>query len=734
MNKRIKSILALIVLIAALAGCVQKEVISNPDKDPTEDGTGDKDDDNKGDEDDDNKGDKEDDNKDDDSGEGEEGIHLTFTALPAFISQPSSNPFTTSTDLESIRWSEDSKISIFDGSAKNCLFELTGKASGISGTFEGEVTAEAESYSALYPYDSSVTLEDGKFLGVVLPGNQAAIAGSFDPASALMTCRNFMNLMFGSVVGYIKLVCDFDCDEVTISSHENSVALAGKFDIASNELGYPNIADIHEIKNSVTLSGQIEKGKTYYIAVIPCTMAGGYTLTFKSAGKELFSSSSDDEITVSSGVMTDLGTFKKPTPYITFSADGPQTFKMTKGSAMTEDFIMPEYSVNGGEWSTIESGSEISFGGDLGKLRLRGNNPNGTSETVRGYGVTLKSCTISFSSQDVKVRCSGDIRTLVDWEHYDTADTKEAVFARLFVDCTALETAPDLPATDINQCCYMEMFKGCTSLKKAPDLPATTLAYQCYHSLFSGCTSLETAPALPATALTEACYQAMFSGCTSLKTAPELPATTLAEICYSAMFSGCTSLTKAPKLPAETVPQQGYYCMFRGCSKLETAPELPAKELGFVAYGNMFQGCTSLKKAPVLSATKLGEQCYKSMFMECTITEAPELPATTLAVGCYSYMFKLCASLTKAPVLPANTLVESCYRSMFQGCSSLNYVKAMFTSGMDATNCLRDWLDGTAEGGGTLELYNNCPNSESLWLYVTEAGWEINKVAKTDEN
>lgn len=77
MNKRIKSILALIVLIAALAGCVQKEVISNPDKDPTEEGTGDKDDDNKGDKDDDN---KEDDNKDDDSSDGKEGIHLTFSA------------------------------------------------------------------------------------------------------------------------------------------------------------------------------------------------------------------------------------------------------------------------------------------------------------------------------------------------------------------------------------------------------------------------------------------------------------------------------------------------------------------------------------------------------------------------------------------------------------------------------------------------------------------------------
>ena len=90
--------------------------------------------------------------------------------------------------------------------------------------------------------------------------------------------------------------------------------------------------------------------------------------------------------------------------------------------------------------------------------------------------------------------------------------------------------------------CYVYLFLGCTSLTTAPNLPATTLAGACYAAMFYNCTSLTTAPELPATTLENSCYFGMFLGCTSLTTAPELPATTLANGCYWQMFSGCTKL------------------------------------------------------------------------------------------------------------------------------------------------------------------------------------------------
>ena len=90
--------------------------------------------------------------------------------------------------------------------------------------------------------------------------------------------------------------------------------------------------------------------------------------------------------------------------------------------------------------------------------------------------------------------------------------------------------------------CYYKMFNNCTALTTAPALPATTLAERCYCSMFYGCSSLTQAPALPATKMSSYCYSNMFQECTSLTKAPALPATTLAESCYGNMFIYCNSL------------------------------------------------------------------------------------------------------------------------------------------------------------------------------------------------
>ena len=253
-------------------------------------------------------------------------------------------------------------------------------------------------------------------------------------------------------------------------------------------------------------------------------------------------------------------------PYVTFTAKDPQTFKMTNPSNI-------EYSVNNGKWATVEAGTEVTFGGANGTLRLRGTNINGTAS---GSSAWSKYSTITFTDKTVKVACTGDIRTLLDWRNYSTVNTKNALFCYLFKDCAVLTSAPDLPATTLGYKCYFKMFEGCTSLTSAPELKATTLADYCYFSMFYGCTSLTSAPELKATALANYCYGSMFAGCTSLEKAPELPATTLAKAnnCYSFMFYGCTSLTSAPELKATTLAPNCYNGMFSGCTKLSTVTML----------------------------------------------------------------------------------------------------------------------------------------------------------------
>ena len=262
------------------------------------------------------------------------------------------------------------------------------------------------------------------------------------------------------------------------------------------------------------------------------------------------------------------------TPYITFTAEGEQIFKMITESSSNGPYEISglEYSVNNNDvWKKVVKNEEVTFGGNNGTLRLRGKNIAGTAKDGWNYA------TITFDKPGVKVTCTGDIRTLLDYEIYKTVATDQARFCQLFENCKAITSAPDLPAETLADDCYSSMFYGCTSLKTAPKLPATTLADDCYFNMFSGCTALETAPTLSAETLKTYCYGYMFDGCTSLKTAPELRATQLFSGCYEGMFRGC-SLESAPELPATMLAQKCYAYMFQNCANLSSVTILASSD------------------------------------------------------------------------------------------------------------------------------------------------------------
>ena len=361
------------------------------------------------------------------------------------------------------------------------------------------------------------------------------------------------------------------------------------------------------------------------------------------------------------------------TPYVTMTAASKQTFVMKCAGNYTLPDL--EYSVNNGKWQKVVADNPVVFGDEHGSLRLRGICPNGTATSWEKYS------TITFSDENVKVDCSGDIRTLINYTAHENVATENCSFISLFKNCKALRSAPELHATALKEQCYRQMFERCTSLTQAPVLPATALKGSCYQQMFEGCTSLTQAPVLPATELKQLCYYSMFKGCTSLTQAPKLSATKLAHSCYSGMFEGCTSLVNAPDLPATTLEPSCYSKMFKGCIALTGAPELKAKIMQNASYKSMFEGCTSL-------------------------VNAPALPATTLNYNCYIKMFSGCTSLKTAPVLGAEKLTDWCYQLMFENCTNLEYVTMLANE--NGYNALAGWLDGagTSAKTRTLKVYS----------------------------
>ena len=353
-----------------------------------------------------------------------------------------------------------------------------------------------------------------------------------------------------------------------------------------------------EAQNSATfISLDVAEGAskttTETLTGIPALTAGNSYTYQLTVGKDKVSVSGIYVADWTTGDITGGKTEECPTPYITFTANREQKFKMTT----TDDYTISglQYSVNNGKWENVVVDKEVTFGGTNGALRLRGTNINGTASEWSTYS------TITFTDPTVDVACTGDIRTLLDWRIYNIVETNNARFCYLFKDCAVLTSAPELPATTLADFCYYSMFYGCTSLTAAPELKATTLADFCYNGMFFGCKSLTAAPKLPATELKKLCYGNMFYGCISLTAAPKLPAIELAESCYKNMFCNCTSLTSAPKLSAIELAEACYYKMFYGCTSLTSAPELPATELAGGCYCRMFDGCTNLASVTMLA-------------------------------------------------------------------------------------------------------------------------------------
>ena len=494
-------------------------------------------------------------------GDNNKSVKMTFTA-----SQENGSATRTAIGKDDkntiILWSEDDIIKVTNGTETND-FTLTAGQGTTKATFNGEIS-ESATYYAIYPNQDGVSFSGNKFSGVELKAEQEAVEGSFDPKAAIMVAKsNGTNLPFKNVVAYFKVTPTFDCSEIVVTAHKSTDALAGTFDVAIGDDGTPSIS-ITNGSREVRLTGTITANKDYYILLLPGTFEYGFSVTLKpkdGTTKKYFKQK-NTSFTLNRNDLWNLGQMKGATvvsestiPYITFAADAEQTFKyyyydqVNTGVASDANKYL-EYSVDGGEWKNFNYVQYVSFGGSNGDLRLRAKVDQGN------YVASDAGRMFKFGNESVEVNCTGDIRTLIDYENYYCANTSKAMFKNFFNSMTNLKSAPDLPSMELADNCYYAMFSGCTGLTTAPELPATTLAENCYHLMFNGCTGLTTAPELTATTLANDCYREMFSGCTSLTTAPELPATKLAFHCYFKMFSGCSKLSKVTMLATD------YYASF----------------------------------------------------------------------------------------------------------------------------------------------------------------------------
>ena len=497
--------------------------------------------------------------------------------ITAEVGKASANGFTRSyplgaTEADQKKFKEGDMISVKADGQDAVTYQLNGDEWQPQGGKFLKWESDEMNFTAYYPASF-----DGNLDKVILPKeyDEATLAANdFMSYSGKQsnTNGNQLTLTMNRMMARVVVEIDGFNDQYAGATLDNvnSLSICGIKAYKHTDNKFYALIKPCEAQSSATfISLEVAEGAskttTETLTGIPELTAGkSYTYQL-TVGKDKISVSGIYVADWTGGTISGGKTEECPTPYVTFTAEGAQTFKMT-----TKYYTISglEYSVNNGKWTTVEAGTEVPFGGAKGDLRLRGTNHNGTASDGFQYS------TITFTNPNVKVACTGNILTLLDWRNYNIVETNNARFCSLFENCSVLTSAPELPATKLADNCYQYMFYGCTSLTSAPELPATKSVSNCYYSMFNSCISLTSAPKLPATTLAHGCYNSMFSRCTSLTSAPELPAKKLAYYCYYEMFNGCTSLTSAPKLSAIELAEACYCKMFRGCENLSSVTML----------------------------------------------------------------------------------------------------------------------------------------------------------------
>ena len=172
-----------------------------------------------------------------------------------------------------------------------------------SATFVGIIaTGEEYKLEAVYPYESALASEAGA-INLIIPSVQEAKAGSFGEKAAVAVGvskdQEHVNVLtFTNVGSAMKFKLVHDASSVVITSTSADAPVAGKFSYSGDQLTKHSDA-----VSSVTVSGEMKAGETYYAIVAP----GTYNISAAISGVKVKESSAEAGIEFKANMINNLG-------------------------------------------------------------------------------------------------------------------------------------------------------------------------------------------------------------------------------------------------------------------------------------------------------------------------------------------------------------------------------------------------------------------------------------------
>ena len=307
-----------------------------------------------------------------------------------------------------VNWTAGDNALLFDNisGCKGHKFTGTPQSDATKINFAGEVDETSTEYWVLYPYNSGAS-KSGSVISTTLSATQTAVAGSFADKTAISFAHGTRTpgqevvdgLSFSNLCSVIAITIPTYVDNaksVVITSNSGT-AMAGN--ISFNTDGSLNSVSG---SSSVTLSGTLSAGATYFAVVAPKEYANGFTLTLTTAGNNTYSASTTKTIDAQPGMIYPLGTLGvklnvTPTVTIAHTYSG----STLTGSSATLSIPVPS------ELAAMMSAWNIELLNSENTVVRRYDGPNGTMVKANGYDYLPQGTyTISgtYTTQDGKVR------------------------------------------------------------------------------------------------------------------------------------------------------------------------------------------------------------------------------------------------------------------------------------------------------------------------------------------
>lgn len=238
-----------------------------------------------------------------------------------------------SVDGVDLQFNTGESISIFDGKA-NQKFTAASATS-----FTGTANANAESFSAIYPYNASYKRTSGK-VNVTIPSAQNATAGSVDPAAnfqvAYATSKDdALDFTFMPALVKLTIAAGEEIVSAQISADGNeTISGAATLDPVA-----ASCTKAGEGSSKVTLTGEKLEG-SYYVAVIPGTVSA-FTIAFTDANDSRCEVKVDGG-ELKSGASVDLGTFDA---FEWVEAENPNPTDVAKNVIIKASFEEADFNV-----------------------------------------------------------------------------------------------------------------------------------------------------------------------------------------------------------------------------------------------------------------------------------------------------------------------------------------------------------------------------------------------------